>query len=120
MAPAPGQEDLFAEELARMEPSDQILFRLIQEQGHKLDEIAKALADHAQTEGQRISGIEQGFPDGDPSGHRLYHEMVIRRAEQRAEFWQRLSVELAKWGLIGFLGWLAVAAYHEAMKGFGR
>ena len=115
---APGQEDLFAEELARMGPSDQILFRMIVEQGNKLDEIARSLADHTQREGLRISGVEHGFPDDDPSSHRIYHEMIIRRAEQRAEFWQRLSVELAKWGLIGFLGWLAAAAYHEAAKGF--
>lgn len=113
-------EDGFAEDLAGMSASDQILFRMIVEQGGKLDEIARALADHAQREGLRISGVELGFPGGDPSGHRAYHEAIIRRAEQRAEFWQKLSVELAKWGLIGFLGWLAVAAYHEAMKGFGR
>ncbi|WP_417070840.1 hypothetical protein [Niveibacterium terrae] len=100
--------------------SDHIFLELLKEQGAKLDRIADELRAHTQSEAQRMLAIEQGFPDDDPSGHRAYHEAIIRRAEQRAEFWQKLSVELAKWGLIGFLGWLAVAAYHEAMKGFGR
>lgn len=61
--------------------------------------------------------IRRGFPGEDVEGHRHYHEAVIRRMEERAEFWRELSLELAKWGLLGFLGWLLVAAWQQLLHG---
>lgn len=61
--------------------------------------------------------IRSGFPADDMAGHRAYHEAVIRRIEERAEFWRKLRLELAKWGLLGFLGWLIVAAWQHLLHG---
>ena len=57
------------------------------------------------------------FPDGDPSGHRLHHELVIKREEERMEFWSTMKKELAKWGLIGFVGWAFYYLWIAALKG---
>lgn len=65
----------------------------------------------------QVSSLTAGFPHDDPHGHRAYHEAVIKRAEEKAEFWRSLRLELAKWGLIAFAGWAIAALWHELMKG---
>ena len=49
--------------------------------------------------------MSKSFPQGDPEGHRAYHEASIKRAEANAEFWSKMRFEISKWGLIGFSGW---------------
>lgn len=69
-------------------------------------------------------GALEGFPlkDGKPDlvGHRDYHETLIEQAKARTAFWRKLTFELAKWGLLGFLGWavfqLWVAFLHGPTK----
>lgn len=58
------------------------------------------------------------FPEGDAAGHREYHLALMAAAKNKAEFWRKLSFELAKWGLLGCLGWLAadVARNHGFLK----
>lgn len=84
--------------------SKQIIERLDQlaEQVEQLSELTKSLA--------------AGFPGGDPSGHRVYHEAVIRKIEARAEFWQKMTFDLAKYGIIGLAGWAFVALWQAAIK----
>ncbi len=101
-----------------------MLFDLLAQQNQKLDDLNEAVRDtanelraHADGETARIAAIAAGFPDGDPDGHRRYHEAEIKRIERRADFWQKMRLELAKWGLIGFLGWAAVALWQQALKG---
>lgn len=101
-----------------------VLFDLVSQQTAKLDTIATAvqttaaeLRAHTDGETARIAAIAAGFPDSDPVGHRRYHEAEIRRAEERAQFWGKLRLELTKWGLLGFLGWVAVTLWHEFIKG---
>lgn len=101
-----------------------MLFDLLAQQNQKLDDLNEAVRDtanelraHADGETARIAAIAAGFPDGDPAGHRRYHEAEIKRIERRADFWQKMRLELAKWGLIGFLGWAAVALWQQALKG---
>jgi hypothetical protein len=64
-----------------------------------------------------LAGLKAGFPGDDPNGHRAYHESVIRRAEERADFWRKLNFELAKWGLLLFLAWLLIAGWKDFLKG---
>ncbi len=101
-----------------------MLFDLLAQQNQKLDDLNEAVRDtanelraHADGETARIAAIAAGFPDGDPDGHRRYHEAEIKRIERRADFWQKMRLELAKWGLIGFLGWAAVSLWQEFLKG---
>jgi hypothetical protein len=61
--------------------------------------------------------MTDAFPEGDPSGHRRHHELVIRQAEARAVFWQKMVFEIARWGLIGFLGWAAYALWQQFLHG---
>ena len=55
----------------------------------------------------RVDDLARGFPNGDPDGHRLYHEASIKRIEARARFYEDLRAELAKkglWALIALVG----------------
>jgi len=47
----------------------------------------------------------KSFPEGDPDGHRKYHELSLKRAKASADFWEKMRFEISKWGLIGFTGW---------------
>ena len=84
--------------------SKQILERLdqITEQVQQLAELTHKLA--------------AGFPGDDPGGHRVYHEAVIRKIEARAEFWQKMTFDLAKYGIIGLAGWAFVALWQAAVR----
>lgn len=42
------------------------------------------------------SAVKTGFPGGDFDGHRRYHELVIKREEQREQFWHGLLLHIAK------------------------
>jgi hypothetical protein len=56
-----------------------------------------------------------GFPGDDPDGHRKYHETLIERNKAYTDLGRKLLFELAKWGLIGFLGWMLVAGWHDVV-----
>jgi len=58
-----------------------------------------------------------GFPNNDPKGHREYHEARINEINNRAEFWRKMTFELSKWGLVGFLGWAALAMWQSFLHG---
>ena len=65
-----------------------------------------------------INGVfERAFPEGDPEGHRLHHELVIKREEERVEFWMAMRKEIGKWGLIGVLGFIIVSMWHTFLQG---
>ncbi len=61
--------------------------------------------------------MADSFPEGDPQGHRRYHESSIRQAEAKAEFWSKLRIELAKYGLVGFIGWALFALWQAFLQG---
>lgn len=74
---------------------------------------------HRRAEGaeRQIVELRHAFPADDPVGHRAYHDEVINIARARKEFWQKLLFELAKWGLLGFLGWMLIAGWRDFLKG---
>lgn len=73
--------------------------------------------DSIRTDVKRIIEImdhyESGFPGDDPVGHRQYHESLIERNKAYTDLGRKLLFELAKWGLIGFIGWLLVAGWGD-------
>ena len=61
--------------------------------------------------------VMNAFPGGDIIGHKEAHQAWIRETERRAEFWRNMKMELAKWGLIGFTGWVLIQLWTGALKG---
>ena len=71
-------------------------------------EMDRKLTRHMEVETEELAEaitrlMADAFPAGDPGGHRRHHELVIKQAEERAAFWRTLRIEIAKWGLVGFL-----------------
>ncbi len=80
--------------------------------------LTKHMTDETLELAQEISKLmASAFPEGDPTGHRKHHEAVIAKAEARATFWRKMAEEITKYGLIGFLGWLAVTAWQAFLQG---
>jgi hypothetical protein len=65
-----------------------------------------------------INRYASGFPDDDPEGHRKAHESLIRRNERISALCDKLLFEIAKWGLLGLLGWVIYAMGHEIVSTF--
>lgn len=61
--------------------------------------------------------MTDSFPEGDPAGHRRYHEASIKAAEDRAEFWKKMRFEVMKYGLPGFIGWVAYLIWQGVLQG---
>ena len=61
--------------------------------------------------------MSAAFPEGDPIGHRKIHEADIERAKSKAAFWKKMAEEIIKYGLIGFLSWLAIAGWSALVQG---
>lgn len=63
-----------------------------------------------------------GYPvdkDGRPdvSGHRSYHEELIEQERVRTEYWRKMTFELTKYGLIGFVLWAVTQLWVAFIKG---
>lgn len=101
-------------------PPDQLeLLRQVHESNLALD---SKLTQHMRDGGSELAAaitklVNDSFPEGDPAGHRRYHEMSIKKAEAQAAFWEKLRVELAKWGLIGFIGWVLLHMWQAFVQG---
>jgi len=61
--------------------------------------------------------LAQSFPDGDPDGHRRYHEASIAKAEASAKMWADIQVSTAKWGIFGVLGWVVYNLWNAFLVG---
>jgi hypothetical protein len=80
--------------------SDNILHLAQSENAHidkRFDEIMAEL--------HRINGAFATNPDGttDFSGHKQYHEAMIKAATAQEQFWQELKLEIAKKGVWSLL-----------------
>jgi len=64
-----------------------------------------------------VERLIRAFPNEDPDGHRLAHEEMIATIRARREFWQKLVFEITKYGLLGALGWAAIALWGAFLKG---
>ncbi len=95
---------------------------LITQVHDKIDRIDEKLSNHIINETSDLANeiarvMLKAFPRGDPDAHRLHHELAIQNAEAKAKFWQTMSTEIAKWGLIGFLGWAGFALWKTFLMG---
>lgn len=98
----------------RRQPSDTLVLMVKQVHEHQMALDAKIDTHMRELKQGYTEAVAQvlkdAFPDGDPDGHRRYHEASIKKAEEQAEFWTKMKVELAKYGLVLFLGWILYAA----------
>ena len=61
--------------------------------------------------GQLHRLITDAFPDGDPHGHRMFHERSIKTADQWSKFKMSLVDKLAAGGVWAFLVFMLLAAW---------
>jgi hypothetical protein len=109
----------FPDQRKRHEPS---MIELLTFINHQISDMRTELSDHMRDETAELAKsvaamMHEAFPGGDPVGHRKHHEAVIKAAEAKAAFWQDMSRSLARWGLIGFSGWLIYVAWAAFVKG---
>ena len=100
---------------------DAVLLHIQELQATTKELAAKMAYHHAVFREEVEKSVERvyvsAFPDGDPDGHRRHHELVIKREEERVLFWTTMKNELAKWGLIGFVGWAIYYLWIGFLKG---
>ena len=84
-----------------------LLLQVVHDKIESMDaKLTQHIHDETLTLAEEIAHLmNKSFPQGDPEGHRAYHEASIKRAEANAEFWSKMRFEISKWGLIGFSGW---------------
>lgn len=96
------------------------LVRLSNQVSEVQKELVQAREDlhrRAELSAAQIDDLRHAFPADDPAGHRAYHDEVIATARARKAFYQKLLFELAKWGLLGFVGWMFVSGWRDFLKG---
>ncbi|GAB7128024.1 hypothetical protein JCM19000A_25310 [Silvimonas sp. JCM 19000] len=64
----------------------------------------------------KVDEIRSGFPSGDPSGHREYHDALIRREEEQHKLYLEVRAHVAKgtvWAvLVGLAVWFGWTVKH--------
>lgn len=97
---------------------DDALLMLVEEVLAGQKAMAATLAKHISDEDAVFQKIAvDAFPAGDSVGHRRIHEADIKRVEARAQFWVTLKTDIAKWGLIGVIGFLLTWGWIGFLKG---
>ena len=107
----------------RRRPSElDALSNLIERLMERIDNLDEKLTAHMNTEPGEIkliieSTMLKGFPGGDPDGHRRHHELIIKNAEEAAQFWKEMRLAVGKWMGLGVLAFLATAAWTSFLHG---
>ncbi len=106
----------------RRKDSMAALISLIEQLTERVHEMSEKLDKHVASlpaEREQIikNVLTEALPGGDTVGHRRYHEDVMASLEARTAFWIKMRDELAKWGLIGFLGWAGYALWVAFLQG---
>ncbi|MFZ2287604.1 MAG: hypothetical protein WAV93_11515 [Bacteroidales bacterium] len=57
--------------------------------------------------------VAQAFPNGNIHDHSAWHSATTQKEKAKAAFWDDMAKSVAKWGLLGTLGFLAVAAWEH-------
>lgn len=110
------------QELAERRQDEHAILNLITEVHKDVRDLNKKLTNHMTDETHELANevaklMAAAFPEGDPTGHRKHHEFVIKQAERRAAFWTDLAASTAKWGLVGFMGWVVYAMWRALLLG---
>ena len=105
---------------------DSAVVALLTELGARVVQMQGALAEHIAEEPAEIEAATQraiaaatgkAFPNDDPEGHRLWHEEVIGGIKAKKEFWQKMTFELTKLGIVGFLAWAGYQLWLAFLQG---
>ena len=99
-----------------------VLLELVKQVHASQKDLEKKLTRHMTDETDELAAaiarlMADAFPESDPSGHRLHHELVIKQAEEKAKFWAEMRMAAAKWAGLGLLGFLATAIWTQLLKG---
>lgn len=100
-----------------IEGQNQVIIDHLIKLAEQVREVKNELHRRAEGTEKQIVALRHAFPGDDPVGHRAYHDELIAAEKARKEFWQKLFFELAKWGVLGFAGWLLVAGWSAFLKG---
>ena len=96
----------------------QLALMIEEEVDRRIDKMEEKLLLHMDTKFAQLHKlITDAFPDGDPHGHRMFHEKSIKDADA----WARIKGEvLSKFltsGLWVAAGWLAFAVWQSFKEG---
>jgi len=96
-----------------------LLLRVVHDKIEAMDEKLTAhITDETLTLAAEIAHLmNKSFPQGDPEGHRAYHEASIKRAEANAEFWSKMRDEIMTKGILGLLALAAVWIWAGFLRG---
>ena len=102
--------------------NDSLVVLLMKQVHEKIDIMDKKLTQHMTDEtlvlAEEIAKLmNSAFPGSDPQGHRVYHESQMQAIADRAAFWKMMRNEVARYGIIGVLGWLAYTAWIAFLRG---
>jgi hypothetical protein len=64
--------------------------------------------------------VTRSFPEGDPEGHKRYHEAVIKQQEAKADLYRFLLKEGLKYGLITCLCWIGYSIWQGFILGIRK
>jgi phage-related minor tail protein len=101
--------------IERLEQSMRYTHATLTESIQKASAAAEAAKESVKTNVEEA--MHSAFPFGDSDAHRKVHENYIREAEERVKFWKKLRDELAKYGLLAFFGFAAVALWKHFLQG---
>jgi hypothetical protein len=91
------------------------MFEMIKELRDKLDHfITVTFPAHADNEEATFK--ELGTPE-EIRHRREWIDAAVQQQKERGDFYKRLTFELTKWGLFGFLGWAAYALWQAFLQG---
>jgi hypothetical protein len=102
--------------------NDGVILLLVQQVHDKVAAMDARLTKHMTEEtlelAEEITKLMcRAFPGADPDGHRSAHEAQMKAITDRADFWKKMLFELSKFGLIGFIGWAALALWKNFIQG---
>jgi len=116
------EEDQHGVVLSHRAAETAALLHMINTVSAGIEKMDQRLSKHMEDETKELAVeiaklLNSAFPGGDAGQHRREHEASIKRAESVAAFWQMMSRELAKWGLLGFIGWGLAAVWRAFLMG---
>jgi hypothetical protein len=83
----------------------------------RVDQLESKLDDHIEKTDKRLDTLGEAFPNNDAMGHKSYHDRLMQERIRRADFYNKLKLDVVKWATMGTLGWAAYALWAAFLKG---
>lgn len=104
----------------RRNSNNSVLYELVSELSRKVDNlfaehraVRTIIEDHMKGEDHLLKEFKNAFPDGDPQGHRAYHDAVIKELERKARF-RDAVIEKSLAGLV----WMGLVGIGTAVLAY--